>query len=408
MPGEPESTLADLRVLDLSDGVGGGYCGKLFADYGADVLKVEPPSGDPTRRHGPFPVEGGPHREAGALWLYLGTNKRSVTLDISQPTGQRLFRRLVEDANVIVETVPAGRQGFPPGHLESLELGFEALRSIKRRIVVVSITPYGQSGPKAGWRATNLTSFASGGQMSLTGEPDREPLVNAGYQAEYQAGLQAFAAAAVAAHQADVTEVPQHVDISAQECMASALELYLPWWAYLKRDISKRGGNVLSSMVGVFPTADGHIGLHIMPRNWPWFARAMGREDLLDDPRFRDNYTRLKHNDELMTIVCAWAAEQKAKEVYRQAGAARVPIAFVHTLGDLLKSEQLEAREYFQEVEHPVAGRRTYPGPPFRMSEVQWRAGRAPLLGEHNREVYCGELGLGADDLARLRAAGVV
>jgi crotonobetainyl-CoA:carnitine CoA-transferase CaiB-like acyl-CoA transferase len=331
MAGEPGSTLAELRVLDLSDGVAGGYCGKLFADYGADVLKVETPSGDPTRRHGPFPASGGPHREVGALWLYLGTNKRSVTLDISQPTGQRLLRRLVEDVHVIVES-------FPPGHLQSLGLGFEALRSIKRRIVLVSITPYGQSGPKAGWRATNLTSFASGGQMSLTGEPDREPLVNAGYQAEYQAGLQAFAAAAVAAHQADVSEVPQHVDISAQECMASVLELYLPWWAYLKRDISKRGGNVLSSMVG----------------------------------------------------------------------AARVPTAFVHTLADLLQSEQLRAREYFHEVDHPTAGRQTSPGPPFRMSEVQWRAGRAPLLGEHNREVYCGELGLSAEGLARLRAAGVV
>ncbi len=329
MPGEPESTLAELRVLDLSDNVAGGYCGKLFADYGADVLKVEPPSGDPTRRHGPFPDDR-PHRETGALWLYLGTNKRSVTLDISQPTGQRLFRRLVEDTNVIVES-------FPPGNLESIGLGFEALKSIKRRIVLVSITPYGQSGPKAGWRATNLTSFASGGQMSLTGEPDREPLVNAGYQVEYQAGLQAFAAAAVAAHQADATEVPQHVDISAQECMASALELYLPWWAYLKRDISKRGGNVLSSMVD----------------------------------------------------------------------ATDAPITSVQTVADLLESEQLRARGYFQEAEHPVAGRRTYPGPPFRMSEVQWRAGRAPLLGEHNREVYCEELGLSGGELARLRAAGV-
>jgi CoA:oxalate CoA-transferase len=400
MPSEPQSTLEDLRVLDLSDGVAGAYCGKLFADYGADVIKVEPPSGDPARRQGPFP-HGRPEREAGALWLYLGTNKRSVTLDIAQPTGQRLLRRLVEDANIVVES-------FPLGYLDSLGLGFQALRSIKRRIVLVSVTPYGQGGPKAGWRATNLTSFASGGQMSLTGEPDREPLVNAGCQAEYQAGLQAFAAAAVAAHQADATEVPQHVDISAQECMASALELYLPWWTYLKRDISRRGGNVLSSMLGVYSTADGYIGLHIMPRNWPWFACAMGREDLIDDPRFRDNHSRLKHSDELKAIISAWAAGQKAKEVYRQAGAARVPIAFVHALGDLLESEHLRARAYFQEVEHPLAGRRTYPGPPFRMSEVEWRAGRAPLLGEHNREVYCGELGLGAGDLARLRAAEVV
>ena len=245
MPSESGSSLEDLRVLELSGGVAAGYCGKLFAEYGADVIKVEPPSGDRLRRQGPF-AEERPQRETGAPWLYLGTRKRSVTLDLAQPSGQRLFRRMVEEANVIVES-------FPPGYLDSLGIGFEALRAIKRRIVVVSITPYGQSGPKADWRATNLTSFASGGQMSLTGEPDREPLVNGGSQAEYQAGLQAFAAAALAAHQADVTEVPQHVDISAQECMASALELYLPWWAYLKRDISKRRGNVMSGDGGRLP-----------------------------------------------------------------------------------------------------------------------------------------------------------
>ena len=135
----------------------------------------------------------------------------------------------------------------PPGRMAELGLDFEALRAIKRRIILVSITPYGQTGPRAQWQATNLTSFASGGQMALTGDPHREPLVNGGYQAEYQTGFQAFAAAATAAHNADVLEVPQHIDISAQECMASALELYLPWWEYLQRDISQRRGNVLSA-----------------------------------------------------------------------------------------------------------------------------------------------------------------
>ncbi len=401
MPDEPASPLAALRVLDLSDGVAGAFCSKLFADYGAGVIAVEPPGrGSPLRRRGPFPADR-PHPETGALWLYLGMNKRGITLDIVSTTGRALFRRLVEEANVIVET-------YPPGRMDEMGLGFEALRAIKRRIVLVSITPFGQTGPRAAWRAANLTSFASGGQMSLTGEPHREPLVNAGYQAEYQAGLQAFAAAAVAAHHADTLEVPNHIDISAQECMASALELYLPWWAYLQRDISKRRGNVLSAMVGIFPAADGHIGLHIMPRNWPWFARAMGREDLIDDPRFKDNFSRLQHNDELEAIVYEWAGSQKEKEVYQTAGAARAPIAFVHTLADLFQSEQLRARDYLQEIDHPVAGRLTYPGPPFRPSETEWRAGRAPLLGEHNEEVFCGELGLTTQDLARLRAAGVV
>ena len=314
------SALEDLRVLDLSDGIAGAYCTKLFADYGADVIAVEPPRGHPLRRHGPFPHDL-PQRETGALWLYLGTNKRSVTLDIAQPTGRRLFRRLVEDANVIVES-------FPPGRFESLGLGFQALRSIKRRIVLVSITPFGQTGPRAAWRATNLTSFASGGQMSVTGEPHREPLVNGGYQAEYQAGLQAFAAAATAAHHADALEIPQHIDISAQECMASALEMYLPCWAYLRQDISQRRG------------------------------------------------------------------------------AARG--APVHSIGDLLESDHLRARDYFRQVDHPLAGSLTYPGPPFRLSNLEWQAGRAPLLGEHNDDILCGELSLSRQELSRLRAAAVV
>src|SRR3972149_3934940 len=166
-----DSTLADFRFLDLSDGGAGAYCTKLFADYGAEVSIVEPPGrGHPLRRHGPF-SEDQPRLETGALWLYLGTNKRSITLDIGSATGQGLFRRLVEEANVIVES-------FPPGQLESLGLGFQARRPLH---------PFGQTGPRAGWRATNLTSFASGGQMSLSGEPDREPLASGGYMAEYQA-----------------------------------------------------------------------------------------------------------------------------------------------------------------------------------------------------------------------------
>jgi crotonobetainyl-CoA:carnitine CoA-transferase CaiB-like acyl-CoA transferase len=404
----PETTLSDLRVLDLSRSVAGAYCTKLFADYGADVIAVEPPEGHPLRQHGPF-VDDRPHRETGALWLYLGTNKRSVTLDVETATGRALFRKLVEEASVVVES-------FAPGRIAELGFGPQDLRRIKRRLILCSITPFGQDGPRAQWTATNLTSFASGGQMSLTGDPDREPLVNGGYQAEYQAGLQAFAATAVAAHNADVLEVPQHIDISAQECMASALELYLPWWAYLKRDISQRKGNLLSAMVGIYPAREGHIGLHIMPRNWPWFAKAIGRPELVDDPRFKDNFSRLQNNDVLEAIVHDWASQQDAMAVYQTAGASRAPITAVHSIGDLLESEHLRARTptgartsgFFQRAEHPVAGALTYPGPQFRMSEVEWRAGRAPLLGGHNRELYCDEMGLTGADLGRLRAAGVV
>ena len=400
MSDETRSTLADLRVLDLSNGAAGAFCTKMFAGYGADVIVLEQPSGHPLRRHGPFAGDR-PLRETGALWLFLGAGKRSATLDITGRTGQRLFRRLVEEANIIVES-------FPPGRMDELGLGYPALTGIKRRIVVVSITPFGQTGQRAGWRATNLTSFASGGQMALTGDPDREPLMPAGHQAEYQAGFHAFAAAATAAYNADSLEVPQHIDISAQECMASALELYLPWWQYLKRDISQRRGNVLSAVVGLFPAKDGHIAIHNMPRNWPRLAEAMGRPELIADERFKDNFSRLKNNDELEAIVYEWAGRQNAKDVYQTAGAARTPIAYVHTLADLLASEQLLSRDFFQPVDHPVAGEHTHPGAPFRMSSVEWRTARAPLLGEHNEELYCDEMGLPRRDIARLRAAGVI
>jgi crotonobetainyl-CoA:carnitine CoA-transferase CaiB-like acyl-CoA transferase len=308
---------------------------------------------------------------------------------------------MVEDANVIVES-------FPPGRMQEFGLSYEALTEIKRRIVLVSITPFGQTGPRAHWKATNLTSFASGGQMAVTGDPDREPLVPAGHQAEYQAGFHAFAAAAVAAYNADALEVPNHIDISAQECMASSLELYLPWWQYLKRDISKRRGNVLSAIVGLFPAEDGHIAVHNMPRNWPRFAEAIGRPELIEDKRFKTGFARLQNNDELEAIVYEWAGRQSAKEVYETAGAALTPIGYVNTLADLLQSEQLRSRDFFQAVDHPVAGEHTHPGPPFRPSNIEWRAGRAPLLGEHNGEVYCDEMGLSQRDLAGLRASKAI
>jgi crotonobetainyl-CoA:carnitine CoA-transferase CaiB-like acyl-CoA transferase len=394
------TTLEDLRVLDLSNGTAGAYCTKLFADFGADVIAIEPPAGNPLRRQGSF-AGGAPNRETGAAWLYLATNKRSVTLDVTTATGRRLFRRMAEQANVIVES-------FAPGTMDGLGLGFRDLHGIKRRIVLTSITPFGQTGPRANWKATNMTSFASGGQMSLTGDPDREPLVNGGSQAEYQAGLHAFAASATAAHNADSYEVPQHIDISLQECMASALELYLPWWAYLKRDIARRRGNVMSAVVGAFPAKEGHVGIHVMPRNWPAFADAIGRKELADDPRFRTAFDRLQNNDELEAIVYEWAGSKTARELYEECGPRRAPISFANTLADLLDSPQLNARGYFQQVDHPEAGEQTYPGAPFSMSTVEASTGRAPLLGEHNTEVYGEQMGLAKDRLVRLRAAGVI
>src|SRR5581483_12233746 len=180
-----EGPLHGIRVLELGGFVSAPFTGKLLADYGADVIKVEPPDGDPARRHGPFPGDH-PDAETSALYLYLNTNKRSVVLDLATGDGQAGLRRLARDADLLIENLP-------PGQLDGWGLGYPVLAGANPRLVVVSLTPYGQDGPYATAPATNLTMFAAGGQMAITGDPDREPLKNAGYQAEYQLGLNGFA-----------------------------------------------------------------------------------------------------------------------------------------------------------------------------------------------------------------------
>ena len=399
--------LSGFTVLELGEDVSAPYCGKLLADYGADVIKVEPPEGDPSRRHGPFPDDL-PHPEKSALFLYLNTNKKSITLDVSTASGARLFLRLVEEVDVLVENQP-------PGRLDDLGLASRELAVVNPRLIMVSVKPFGE-GPRGRWTATNLTSFASGGQMYLTGDPDREPLLTGGYQAEYQAGLNAFAATLAALLGLAVMEVGQHIEVSAMECQACTLEIYLPDYAYRQSDaLSGRRGNTNSAVIGLYPCQDGHLGIHAMARQFAALAQTMGREDLATDERFHDVRSRLLHNDELEAELYAWAATQTREEAYRRAGELRAPIAPVLNLEEVVASPQMKARRFFREVDHPVAGRCVYPGPAFRLTDGSradddwgWRPGRAPLLGEHNEEVFGELLGLERTDLVRLRAAGVV
>jgi crotonobetainyl-CoA:carnitine CoA-transferase CaiB-like acyl-CoA transferase len=396
-----EGALAGVRVLELSEGVSAPFCGKLLALYGAEVIKIEPPGGDPARRHGPF-SDDVPHPEKSALFLYLNTGKLGVTLDVGKATGARLLRRLVLRADVLVENLPAGR-------LDPLGLGYEQLASANRRLLIASVSLFGRGGPYADRRGTNLTSFAAGGQMYLTGDPAREPLLSGGYQAEYQAGLNAFSATVAGLLAVAASDAGQHIDVSAVECMAAALEVYLPDYAYRRSEaLSKRRGNINSAGIGLYPCQDGYLGIHAMPRQFPALAKTMDLEWMLEDERFRDARSRLRHDDELAAHFYAWCLAQYREEAYEKAGRFRAPLTYVHTLADLMGSPQLRAREFFQEIDHPEAGRLTYPGPPFRMGESAATTGRAPLLGEHNEKVYGERLGLSRHDLVRLRQNGVI
>ncbi len=367
-----EGPLAGVRVLEVGQLVSAPFAAKLLADYGAEVIKVEPPGGDPARRYSPFPAQPGAD---GALFLYLNTNKQSLVLDLATAAGQERFRRLAAEADLVVENLP-------PGTLAGWGLGYTELARLNPRLVMVSLTPFGQDGPYARYAATNLTALAMGGQMALTGDPDREPLKQAGFQADYQLGLNGFAAAAIALYGARVSGLGQHVDVAAVECMASTLEHALNTYAYTGRLLAGRRGNIRSATIALYECADGYLGVHAMPRNLPFLLELMGMPELLKDERFATPAARLQHNDELVARFTAWALGQHKKETYARAGRLRAPVAYVHTLQDLLDSPQLNARGYWQTVEHPVAGHLTYPGAPIRMSDSPWRAGRAPLLGE--------------------------
>lgn len=396
------AALDGLRVLDLSTGIAGGFCTRLLGDFGADVVKVESPS--PTgglRSIGPFANRKAPH-ESGALHLYLNASKRSLVLNTASPTGRQILHDLLAKADVLVDDREVGalaRDGFPP----------EQLAEEFPRLVVTLLSAFGQTGPYATAPATNLTSFATGGQMASTGDPDREPLKTGGYQADYQLGLNGFTATLAGLWAQGETGIGDTIDVSAMECMASTLEIMLNTYCYLKMDYwLGRKGNVLSGTLGLYPCEDGYLGVHAMPRNFPALARLMDAEWMLEDERFHDNASRLANDDELRAHVYAWALTQKKKEAYKRAGEIRAPVAYVHEIPDLLDSPHLKERGYFQRIEHPVAGTLTYPGPVFRMSETPAEPRRAPLLGEHTDEVLAERLGLGAEDIDVLRGSGVI
>jgi len=380
--------LEGLRVLEIGTFVSAPYCGKLFAGYGAEVIKIEPPAGDISRAHGPF-KDGVPNPETSALFLYLNTGKKSVVLEIGSPAGREQLLELVETADVVIENCR-------PADLRALGLSWDVLSAVNRRLVMISVTTFGQDGPYADYESNNLVAFAMGGQMFITGTQEGGPLKNGGYQADYQGGLNAFSAGMLAVLAAERDGIGQHVDVSIQQCMAPILEAGIPYYTYMGRWAGLRRGNHMASFIGIYPCADGHLGIHIMPRNWKPFTDAIGRADLFDDPRFATQAVRAQHNDELMAEFYAWAATEEKKDIYRRAGAGRAPIAYVHTMEDLLSSPQLEARGFIQRIDHPVAGTASYPGPPWWIGPAGWSQDRAPLLGEHTEQVLGRAVPVGA------------
>jgi crotonobetainyl-CoA:carnitine CoA-transferase CaiB-like acyl-CoA transferase len=392
--------LSGIIILDLTQQIAGPFATRLLAAFGAEVIKIERPgSGDPARVAGPFPGDV-PHPERSGRFLYLNTGKQSVTLNLKTRAGRALLLELAESADAVV-------QNFAPRVLPSLGLDWPAFRAVNPSLAMISISNYGQSGPRRDHAATNLTLFAAGGQMSLTGEPDREPLVNGGTQALMQAGLHGFAAAVTAIFGARAHSAGVHVDISIQEVQAASLEGAGPF-ALVRGLDGGRGGNLPRALWGIYPCADGYVGCSVLERNVPNLLVAIGREDLLDDPNVRSVAWRIANNDELTAILMGFFVQHTRQELNQIANRCRVPFGYIPTMDELIDWPALKEKSFWQEIAHPDAGSRTYPGRPFAVDGDGFSLSRAPRLGEHTEAVLRDHLGMQAGEIEELRGKGVI
>jgi len=413
-----DSLLPGCRVLDLADEKG-FLCGRILGDMGADVIKVERPGGDPARNIGPF-YKDIPSSEKSLFWFAYNASKRGITLDIESRDGQAIFRELAEGSDFLVES-------FKPGHLDSIGIGYRDLRTTNPGLVMVSISPFGGSGPYSEYEGPDLTCMAMGGFMATAGDEDKPPVRVSFPQAFLHASAQAAAGAMIAHVYREATGLGQHVDVSAQEAVIWTIQNATGVWDLNRINIKRSGATKLRPNGSRFrmhwPCKDGHVTLGaqasraVVGEAWASLAKWMESEGAADDYVKEKDWSTLDFfnisQDELDRIMKAgtdFFEGKTRRELYEGAIKRRVLLYPVNSIDELVGYEQLKAREFFQAVEHPELGESlTYPGTFVRLSEGKCEVRRrAPLIGEHNVEVYGGEMGMSRGEMVVLKATGVI
>ncbi|MBI2964415.1 MAG: CoA transferase [Deltaproteobacteria bacterium] len=376
--------LDGIRVLECGELVAAPYAAKLFGHLGADVVKVEPPAGDPLRRRGPF-LARQPHPERGGLHLYLDQAKRGVVIDPSRSADRRRLRRLVAAADVVIA-------GGSPRALEERGLGYAGLREINPRIVVTTIAPFGLSGPRRDWAATEIVEAAAGGWLHASPgglrDPALPPLKAFGQQADFQAGVHAAIVTLGALLARERTGRGQHVDVNVQAAIASNLEMGFVHWTYARHVVSRLGQRAIGPW-GIIRLADGpFFVVCVAEDHWQRLVDYLGRPEWSRWEIFSDRLMRARNALVLMPLLEKALSHLTCARAHVELQKRRIPCSPIFDMAMLLRSEHLRARGFFVELDHPDAGRLTYPGAPFRFSRTPWRAAAAaPRLGEHTAEV---------------------
>lgn len=413
-----DGPLTGLRVLELTDAIG-QFCGKLMADMGADVIKIEPPGGHHTRTIGPF-LDDIPHRERSLSFWHYNTSKRGLTLNLEATEGKDLFRRLVPQADIILET-------YLPGYLPALGLGYDELSRLNPGLIMCSLTPFGQTGPWRDYQTSDLLHLAAGGQMGCCGYdpedvPDAPPIAPGGGNAWHIGSHFAYIAIMAAVCYRDVSGEGQYIDASVHEACALTTEAAVPTYIYTGQVVQRHTGRAAAAEKTEptqYVTREGawlnttRSGFNLTPARLHRLAEWMDKyglaQDLLDE-KYQSTTAIQANVSHIAAVLEAFFASIPLEEAWRGGQELGLPWGAIRSMDEIVDDQHLRDRDFFTEVAHPEIGRSfIYPGPAAIYSQSPWRISRrAPLIGEHNAEILGGELGLSTAELAVLAEAGVI
>jgi crotonobetainyl-CoA:carnitine CoA-transferase CaiB-like acyl-CoA transferase len=409
--------LSPYRVLDLTD-ENGQLCGRIFSDLGADVIKVEPPGGDPARKKGPF-YHDVSDPEKSLFWMAYNTGKRSITLDINTPEGRDILKRLLKEADFLIES-------FPPGFLEELGLGYCDLEKINPGLIMASVTPFGQTGPRALWKAPDLVSWAMGGYMWMTGEPGKAPVrISHPPQAFLHAGAITAVGCLMALLSRSVSGKGQHVDTSAQQCPSWMLTNTYAFWDLQQVKLGRGGiyrqfgSNIIKTVwrakdgYVTFMFSGGAIGAKGQRRVVEWMDEDGMAEDWLKEINWEEMSafsTAIGSLEKITEAFGKFFETKTKKELLDEAIKWGIMMAPVNTVADVHEDPQLEARQFWGKA---VVGDENnavkFPGAPVKMSQTPWKSSsRAPCIGEHNRDIYKNVLGFSDEEIKKLEQSKVI
>jgi crotonobetainyl-CoA:carnitine CoA-transferase CaiB-like acyl-CoA transferase len=392
--------LEGIRVLDVSRVLAGPFCSMLLGDMGADVVKVERVGrGDDSRLVG--------EKIAGesTYFLTMNRNKRGVTIDFRNPEGLALLKKLASEADVLVEN-------FRAGTMEEMGLGWETLHELNPRLIMASISGFGQTGPYRDYAAFDMIVQAMSSLMDMTGEPDRQPMTTGSFLIDYATGLYTAFGILGALRSRDQTGLGQRLDMALLDTAFSFLVTSIPDWMLHHSKMERRGNrDRYCAPTNLFTSKDGRYVFVAAASDalFPRLAGVMGREDMLTDPRYSTNLERMKRIEETEKILGDWVAARDADEVVALVRGAGLPCAKVATIDEVVEDPQLKHREMLVEIDHPTVGKFPMHGLNVHFSDTKETIRRhPPLLGQHNEEVYGEWLGIGRDEVAGLREKGVI